>query len=356
MVLAAAGPSALWYLTRATGAVTLVLLTASVGLGIANVGRLQSARWPRFVVEGLHRNVSLLAIAVLAVHIVTTVLDPFASIHLIDAVVPFVSSYRPFWLGLGAVASDLLIAIALTSVLRRRLGHGAWRATHWFAYLCWPVALLHAVGTGSDIKQLWMQALLAGCLIAVVVAVWARVGFGWPERRSLRGGVVAATITLPAVLVVWLPSGPLASDWAHRAGTPLVASSSSAATPAASTVQTTPISAFSARVSGSVTQRAISSGRVEVDVSLAVANSALSSLNVRIDGNAVAGGGVQMTASSVSIGTPTSPTLYRGAITSLDGTQVAARVATTDGRALAVGLALRVAAGSASGTVQVTPS
>src|ERR1019366_10198284 len=84
MALAAAGPSALWYLTRATGAVTLVLLPASVGLGIANVGRLQSARWPRFVVEGLHRHVSLLAIAVLAVHIVTTVLDPFASIHAID--------------------------------------------------------------------------------------------------------------------------------------------------------------------------------------------------------------------------------------------------------------------------------
>jgi len=187
MVLATAGPSALWYLTRATGAVTLVLLTASVALGVANVGRLQSARWPRFVVEGLHRNVSLLAIVVLAVHIVTTVLDPSASIHLLDAVIPFISTYRPFWLGLGAFASDLLLAIALTSMARRRLGHRAWRATHWFAYACWPIALLHAVGTGSDIKQLWMQALLAGCLVAVVVAIWARVGFGWPARRGLRG-------------------------------------------------------------------------------------------------------------------------------------------------------------------------
>ena len=117
MALVATGPSALWYLTRATGSVTLMLLTASVALGVANVGRLQSTRWPRFVVEGLHRNVSMLAIAVLCVHIVTTVLDPFASIHLVDAVVPFVSTYRPFWLGLGAFASDLLIAIAITSVV-----------------------------------------------------------------------------------------------------------------------------------------------------------------------------------------------------------------------------------------------
>ena len=187
MPFANVGPSALWYLTRATGAVTLLLLTVSVVLGVATVGRLQTAGWPRFVVEGLHRNVSLLAILVLLVHIVTSVLDPFASIHLIDAVVPFTASYRPLWLGLGAFASDLLIAIALTSVVRRRLGHGAWRATHWLAYLCWPVAVLHTVGTGSDVKQVWLLALTAACIVAVIVAVWARIGFGWPQQRGLRG-------------------------------------------------------------------------------------------------------------------------------------------------------------------------
>ncbi len=354
--LATAGPSALWYLTRATGAVTLVLLTASVALGVANVGRLRSARWPRFVVEGLHRNVSLLAIAVLAVHICTTLLDPFASIHLLDAVIPFVSTYRPLWLGLGAFASDLLIAIALTSMVRRRLGHRAWRATHWFAYACWPIALLHAVGTGSDIKQLWMQALLAGCMIAVIVAIWARAGVGWPQRRGLRGSALAVSIALPVALVVWLPSGPLASNWASRAGTPAVAGSAGSTAQVASTTQQS-ISAFSARVNGSVSQRQTSSGGVEVTLSLAVDNPALGTVHVRIDGNAVAGGGVQMTASSVSIGTSSSPTLFEGAITSLAGTQIAARVAATDGRALQLGFALRVdsAAGSASGTVQVTP-
>lgn len=354
MLLATAGPSALWYLTRATGAVTLVLLTASVSLGVANVGRLQSPRWPRFVVEGLHRNVSLLAIAVLAVHIATTLLDPFASIHLIDSVIPFVSSYRPLWLGFGAFASDLLIAIALTSMVRRRLGHRAWRATHWLAYASWPVALMHAVGTGSDIKALWMQALLAGCLIAVIAAVCARAGFGWPQRRGVRTGAVAATIALPVALVIWLPSGPLAAGWASRAGTPLIAST---ATPPAGALQS-PLAAFAASVSGNVRRRTTSTGLVEVDVSLAVANSALGTLTLRIDGNSVPGGGVQMTASSVSIGTASSPTLYTGSITSLSGSQIAARVASTDGHALAVGLALRVnsESGSASGTVQVTPA
>ena len=99
-----------------------MLLTVSVALGVANVRRVSVAGAPRFVFDAVHRSVSLLALAFLAVHIVTSVLDPFAAIRLIDAVVPFVSAYRPVWLGLGAVASDLLIAVALTSVLRRRFG------------------------------------------------------------------------------------------------------------------------------------------------------------------------------------------------------------------------------------------
>lgn len=350
MAVATAAPSALWYLTRATGSVTLVLLTVSVALGIANIGRLQSTRWPRFVVEGLHRNVSLLALSVLAVHIVTTVLDPFASMHALDALIPFISSYRPLWLGLGAFASDLLVAIALTSMVRRRLGHSVWRATHWFAYLCWPVAVLHAVGTGSDVRQLWMLGLLAGCTIVLILAVWARVGFGWPSRRGLRGSAVAASVALPLALAAWLPSGPLAAGWAARAGSPR--------TTVASTATTSPaIASFSAHVSGSVTQRQTANGLVEVTVSLTVAHSSLHVLNVRIDGQPVQGGGVAMTGSAVTIGTTASPTLYDGVITALDGRRIAARVASADGHGLSVGLVLSLggAAGSASGELKVTP-
>jgi sulfoxide reductase heme-binding subunit YedZ len=365
MAIASAGPSALWYLTRATGAVTLVLLTASLALGVANIGRVQSARWPRFVVEGLHRNVSLLAIAVLFVHIVTTVLDPFATIHAIDAVVPFISAYRPFWLGLGAFASDLLIAIALTSMMRRRLGHRAWRATHWFAYLCWPIAVLHAVGTGSDIKQLWMEALLAGCVIALIVAVWARVGFGWPMRRGLRGSAIAASIALPAAFALWLPSGPLGSNWAQRAGTPTARAASAANAGAGAVahasssapVGSTPTSAFSAGVSGTVSQRQTANGLVEVDISLAVANAALPELRLQIVGNPTASGGVGMTASAVSLGPASNPTLYQGSITELNGTTIRARVAATHGRPLQLDLALQInpSTGAATGTVQVGP-
>jgi methionine sulfoxide reductase heme-binding subunit len=142
-VFASAGPSAYWYLSRGTGGVALLLLTVSVVLGIVDQRRWRAPGWPRFVLDAMHRNVSLLVLLVLAVHILTAVLDSFAPIRLTNAVVPFTSTYRPIWVGLGALAFDFLLAIALTSMLRQRLGHRTWRLVHWLAYVSWPVALVH---------------------------------------------------------------------------------------------------------------------------------------------------------------------------------------------------------------------
>jgi hypothetical protein len=171
-----ASTPALWYLTRGSGAVTLVLLTSTVVLGITNSARWASPRWPRFVTERLHRNLSLLVLVFLALHVTTTVVDGYVPIGWLDAVVPFRSAYRPLWLGLGAVALDLLAAVLVTSLLRLRLGHAAWRAVHWLAYACWPVALVHGLGTGSDLGHAWMLAVDALAAVAVLAAVWWRLG------------------------------------------------------------------------------------------------------------------------------------------------------------------------------------
>ena len=137
---------------------------------------------PRFVVDGMHRTASLLAVAFLAVHIVTAVLDSFASISLLDAVIPFVGSYRPLWLGLGAVAFDLLLAVAITSLVRDRMGHATWRGIHWLAYAAWPVAVVHGFGTGSDVHQGWLEAINVACILAVLAAVVGRAMIGWPAE------------------------------------------------------------------------------------------------------------------------------------------------------------------------------
>ena len=135
-LLAATGNGkTLWYLTRGTGAVALILLTASVVLGVMSSTRLQTRRLPRFLVSGLHRNLTLLALVFLAVHVVSTVADGFAPIGFQDAFLPFISPYRPFWLGLGAVALDLLLALVVTSLLRNRIGLRIWRVLHWLCLL-----------------------------------------------------------------------------------------------------------------------------------------------------------------------------------------------------------------------------
>jgi sulfoxide reductase heme-binding subunit YedZ len=218
--IAAVGPSTYWYLTRSTGAVSLILLTLSVALGVAGVSRFSSPRWPRFVLDSLHRNVSLLALAFLIVHILTAVLDSFAPISLTDAIVPFGGGYRPFWLGLGAIAFDLLLAVALTSMVRRRLGYGAWRATHWLVYACWPIAVLHGLGTGSDVQSTWLLALNVVCLGIVALAVGVRAITGWPDHARVRGAALGATAVFSLFLVLWLPGGPLGHGWARRSGTP----------------------------------------------------------------------------------------------------------------------------------------
>jgi methionine sulfoxide reductase heme-binding subunit len=218
VLAATVGPSAYWYLTRSTGAVAMVLLTLTVAFGVLDVRRFATERWPRFVIDGLHRNVGLLTMVFLVLHILTSVLDSFAPIALLDAVIPFVGSYRPFWLGLGAVSFDLLVAVTITSLMRRRVGHRTWRAVHWLSYASWPVALLHGFGTGSDVKDAWLMGLSLICLAVVVLAVIVRVTAGSPAR--LRGAAIAATAAFALFLAVWLPSGPLGSEWARRSGTP----------------------------------------------------------------------------------------------------------------------------------------
>jgi sulfoxide reductase heme-binding subunit YedZ len=217
---ASTGPSVDWYLTRATGTVALLLLSAAVALGVLDVGRCSSPRWPRFLLDALHRNVSLLAVVFLTLHVITTVLDSFTSISIFAAFIPFTSSYRPFWLGLGAISCDLLLALVITSLLRRRLGFSAWRATHWFAYACWPIALLHGLGTGSDVKSSWLLVLTVACVLVVLVAVCVRVLRGWPQHARTRGAALASTAAFALFLVLWIPAGPLGSEWARRSGTP----------------------------------------------------------------------------------------------------------------------------------------
>ena len=182
--------TALWYASRATGVVTLLLLTAVLLLGILvnRQGRLPGL--PSFAVTGLHRNVSLLAVAFLAIHVITAIVDPYVTIGLAAAVLPFSSSYKPFWLGLGAISLDLMAALILTSLARARMSRRAWRGIHWLAYAAWPLAVGHSLGSSSDTRSGLVLSLLVGCVLAVAFAVAWRLSRAREIPRASRAAAV----------------------------------------------------------------------------------------------------------------------------------------------------------------------
>jgi predicted ferric reductase len=167
--------SLLWFVARGSGMVAYLLLTATVVLGIAVNRRWSNADWPRLVVEGAHRWFTLIFSLFLIVHIATLVLDPFSHISFGDAVIPFAGTYRTFWVGLGVVAAELVVAIVLSVAVRRWIGYRLWHALHLLTYLLFPLSLLHGIGTGTDTGTSWTTVMYAGSFLAVAAALIWRV-------------------------------------------------------------------------------------------------------------------------------------------------------------------------------------
>lgn len=171
-----------WYFSRATGMVALVLLTAIIVLGVLGPLRVSTDLWPRFAIRTVHRDLSLLALVVIAVHVITIVADGFVSVPLSAAVLPWGSSYSPFWTGMGALAFDLMLALVSTSLMRNRLGFRTWRLIHWGAYLSWPLAVAHGIATGTDTNAAWDLIVTVLCIAIVAIAVAMRVQGGQAAR------------------------------------------------------------------------------------------------------------------------------------------------------------------------------
>lgn len=182
----------LWFVSRAFGLVTLVLLTLTAVLGCTHATRTSGGGWLRFTLHALHRNLSLLAVVFLAVHVASAIVDGYVDLAWADAVVPFVSGYHPLWVGLGAIALDLLLAVLVTSLLRTRLSTRVWRGVHLASYALWPVAMVHGLGIGgADSRLTWVIALDVGCAAAVAAALVRRLLVQHPDTAARRAPVDA---------------------------------------------------------------------------------------------------------------------------------------------------------------------
>jgi sulfoxide reductase heme-binding subunit YedZ len=353
MIAVGHGITAFWYFTRAAGLIALILLSATVVLGIiASIGW-TAERWPRFVSQTLHRNLSLFCITLVALHVVTTVADGYVPIGLASAVIPFLTPYRPLWVGMGAVTFDLLLTVAITSGLRRRIGVRAWRGVHYLAYVCWPIAVLHGLGSGTDARLPLAIFINVVCIASVVGAVaWRLVaGRSIPgARRAAAAGAAAATLVGIAAFAL---IGPLQPGWSRRSGTSsallaqlnasfaattgsqpsgggstatttVPSTSPSSTTAGSSSTSALPATPFSSNVSGTLqTSGQNSAGQVQVLISLHLAKATVP-LTVSLIGTAVSGG-VAMTSSRVTFGKDS------GAVTALNGSSIAASVRGTGG-------------------------
>jgi len=193
---------AIWYAARASGVAAYVALSIVVSLGLALGGKAQNRRWPRFSVEDIHRFGGLLVGSLIGVHVVAIAADSFLPFSLTQLLVPFTSTYRPLWTGLGIAAAEILVALAITNHYRKRMPYRYWRLAHYANFAVWAFASLHGLMAGTDRGAPWL-AVLYGISVATVLMLllwrFARVPFG---RIATAGAVTV--VALPLLIV-----GPL---------------------------------------------------------------------------------------------------------------------------------------------------
>lgn len=345
-----------WDTARAGGFAAYALLTLAVAIGLILRSRLSSERWPRVITYELHGYVSLLALVFLSIHVLAVAIDPFTHFGLSELIVPFVSHYRPLWMGLGIVGLYLLLAVWVTTLLRKRIAHQAWRRVHGLAFAVYAAATVHGLGAGSDTRTSWGTAVYVISVLLVVGLLTRRLlvpaGSGSRPRPVL---AVAAGVAAVAV-GAWAFAGPYATGWGKHVRTVQIA----AATPVASraVVRAHPPSPivhlpFRAQFTGRVlVAPASETGRITVRIDGALAGSTRDHLEILLHGVPLEDGGVLMEQSRVRMGTTTP--LYQGTVTGLRGSRLTAVVHSAR-QHVQLGISLRLSSdGRATGSVRGT--
>ena len=343
-----------WDTARAGGFAAYVLLTLAVTAGLILRNRWQSQRWPRLITTELHGYLSLLGLVFIVVHVAALAFDPFTHFGLAEILLPFVSHYRPVWMGLGIVSLYLLLAVWLSTRLRTRIGHRLWRRIHLLAFLVYAAATIHGLGSGSDTKTTWAMAIY-GVSVALVGGLTAR-RLLVPVARGDRSRPVGAALTGLAIagVAAWAFVGPLTTQWGKRTRTTRAVAV--AKVPAARSrqsdsgvVQAPFVATFAGRATVS---QANDVGLVTVRIHGALRGGTRDHLEILVHGSPLADGGVAMQASRVALGSTTA--LYTGRIVELNGMRLVAAVSSSSER-LRLRISLRFASdGTARGTVRGT--
>ncbi len=320
-----------WYAARAAGVLAYVLLTGGVLLGTLLAGRVRLRRWPTFAVTDVHRFVGLLVGVFVSVHVLAIWLDTYVHFSLAQLVVPGAASYRPFWVALGIVATELLAAIALTNLLRRRIGFKRWRRVHYLTFLVWAGATVHGLGSGTDSSTAWLRLLYVLSIASVLGAVAWRVGRSrLPAGSLVAPGVAAVLFGFALVLGLGkLPSGLGTTQTARAA--------------------TSPPGRVSDSFAGSVEQQQGPGGAL---VSVVGRGAGQRRLVVRID--LVTPDGEQIANTALQVKDAVSGALCTGTVTTVDGSGFEGTCSFPGGAVRAVSGTWRVTGRSVSGALRLS--
>lgn len=200
---------AAWYAARAGGVVAYLLLTAVVLLGLQMSSRRKINRWPRIAIEDVHRFAAFAAGSFVVIHIGAIAIDSYLPFSLKSLIIPFISRYRPAWVGIGIVAAELMLAVAIANRLRGRvLSYSAWRKTHYATFVVWAGATIHGIASGTDRSAMWMVAIVVVSAGAVAGMTAWRVLQPQIRRGADIGMVPAVAGALASGLLLVLALGP----------------------------------------------------------------------------------------------------------------------------------------------------
>jgi DMSO/TMAO reductase YedYZ heme-binding membrane subunit len=171
-----------WYVARSSGLVAWALLAASMLWGLALTTRAFAGRAsPRWLLD-LHRWLGGLAVVFVGLHLGTIVADTYVHFGPADVLVPLASSWRPRDVAWGVVALYLLVAVEVTSLVRRRLAPALWRAVHALSFPLFVLATVHALLAGTDTAAAWAKWSVIGGSMAVAFLGVARAVAPNPDR------------------------------------------------------------------------------------------------------------------------------------------------------------------------------
>lgn len=173
-----------WDVARAGGWTAYILLALAVIVGLLLSTQIQSPkRWPRIINSELHNFLTLLSTIFLGVHILAVWIDPYTRFGWRDMFIPFVSTYRPFWMAMGIVSLYCGIAIGISTLLRPYIGYAWWRRLHVLTLGIYVIATIHGIGTGSDTQTWWAFALYAISGVTVFSLVIHRISLARHKKH-----------------------------------------------------------------------------------------------------------------------------------------------------------------------------